>query len=192
MIARIGHDGEIEGFYVDTQQERPIMREPKHYVSKPIGVLAIQWTGGNLAAIQKFVAPSSPYFQPARPATPGSASEVMDEHRKAALRVMVPDPTANTQWPAIGPHYKEEPVPMHGWLVKQDGDQDVQVMTEPAFRAMFTPRPMVTQTTSDGMHKTPAPFQSSEDVKGTHPRLASAQGDREPSATDDGATVDKP
>jgi len=91
------------------------MNQPQTYVSKPVVVQALQWTGDNLRAIQDFVVPQSPSYAP----------------DQAVLMVRVPDKVSIEKYPSLGAQFKSELVPLHAWVIKQEnGDLDVVTATE--------------------------------------------------------------
>jgi len=88
------------------------MHQPQTFVSKPVVVQAIQWTGDNLRAVQDFVAPQSPGCAP--------------DHQ--VLTVRVPDKASMEKYPALGAQFKLEQVPLQAWVIKREnGDLDVVV-----------------------------------------------------------------
>ena len=103
------------------------MDTPDAFVSRPVRVRAIQWTGDNLRAVQQFVWPASPFYAP--PAG-------VDHPPK--LRVRVRDEVAEEKYPALGPQWKEIDVPDAAWVVQRVDEHEVLVVTARRFAATYT------------------------------------------------------
>jgi hypothetical protein len=172
------------------------MSNIKAFVSKPVTVRAVQWTGSNLAEIQAFMAPASPHYQP------GYERQAPMDAVPPVLHLHVPDEHANEQWPATGPHFRLVPVPLHGWLVVRVDDAMgfLQVLTNGQMTAEYAEDVVMTVTLPDGVVRMPssqtAAFRG-EILQATHPRAATtsdprvAAPSREPAADAGGATIDR-
>jgi hypothetical protein len=115
------------------------METPERFFSRPVRVVAIQWMGDNLRAVQEFCLPASPFYAPAvitrDPVTT----------RSARLQVQVRDEVADEKFPALAPQFKTVDVPLGAWLVQRVDDdyREVIVLTHRRFEATFQAMPQV-------------------------------------------------
>src|SRR5215510_7688124 len=109
------------------------MESPERFISRPVRVVAIQWLGDNVRAVQDFVWPASPFYAPCWTSVMGAVA--------AQLRVRVRDELAEEKYPALGPQWKEIDVPLGSWIVRGLNETSEIVMTAARFQAMFRAAP---------------------------------------------------
>jgi len=132
------------------------MIKPQSYVSVMHWIVALQWTGDNLRAVQEFVAPQSPSYAP----------------DQTLLTVRVPDQASTEKYPTLGAQYKQAIVPLHAWLIRAENG-DLTVLTAKEFEARYA----VVEEPRFVAHEAPAgdwpvaAFPLGAPIVATHPRV---------------------
>jgi len=132
------------------------MTTPQSYRSRATTVDAIQWTGDNLRAIQEFVAPASPLYEPGSP----------------ALRINVFDAVSTATYKTLGRQLKSAGVPPSGWIVKYSNG-DLAVLTSEEFEAAYdtgAEAPFYAREIPAGTYTPGVPFPLGAPITATHPR----------------------